>query len=195
MNRSVMLLALLAGAAAALPQAAAAATDDGVVVGSRSGLSFGGRAAYYKPKDADSGEWAGGAQVRFHFGPVFAVEGSADFRQQRFGGTVVDIIPVQASGLLYLLPGKVVSPYVLGGVGWYYTHVKAGSPFNDRTDHRFGPHAGAGLQAWFNKHWSIDGSYRYIWLSKYRTQDAAHPFGRDIDDSGYAVTGALNFHF
>lgn len=33
------------------------------------------------------------------------------------------------------------------------------------------------------------------WLSSYRSQDAAHPLGRDIDDSGYMITGALNFHF
>jgi len=173
---------------------AMAATDDGVVLGSRPGVTFGGRGAYMKPKDGE-GQWGGGAQIRFHLGSALAIEGSADLRQQRFGDTVVDLIPVQASLLAYLFPGKVVSPYLLGGAGWYYTHIKAGAPFNDRTDHRFGPHAGAGLQAWFSKKWSIDGSYRYIWLSAYRTQDAAHPLGRDIDDSGYMITGALNFHF
>lgn len=180
--------------ASAWPLPAAAATDDGVVLGSRPGLSLGGRGMYFKPKDTE-GSWSGGAQVRFHLTSAFALEGSADVRQDRFGDTVVDLIPVQASLLAYLFPGKMVSPYLLGGGGWYYSHIKAGSPFDDRTDHRFGPHAGAGLQAWFNKHWSIDGSWRYVWLSAYRSQDAAHPLGRDIDDSGYMVTGALNFHF
>lgn len=182
-------LLLLAGA-----WPAAAATDDGVVVGSRPGLSIGGRGTYFKPKNVE-GNWGGGAQVRFHLTSAFAIEGSADIRQDRIGDSVVDLIPVQASLLAYLFPGQPVSPYLLGGAGWYYTHIKAGSPFDDRTDHRFGPHAGAGLQAWFNKTWSIDGSWRYIWLSAYRTRDAAHPFGRDIDDSGYMITGALNFHF
>jgi hypothetical protein len=177
------------------PLGAFGATDDGVVVGSRPGISLGGRGMYSKPKDADKGEWSGGAQLRLHITPAFAVEGSADVRQDRFGDTVVDIIPVQASLLLYLFPGQVVSPYLLGGAGWYYTHIKAGSPFDDRTDHRFGPHAGAGLQAWLNKYWSLDGSYRYVWLSAYRSRDAAHPLGRDINDSGYMVTGALNYHF
>lgn len=191
--RKSWLVALLL-LAAAWPLSAGAATDDGVVLGSRPGLSLGGRGMYFKPKDAE-GSWSGGAQVRFHLTSAFALEGSADVRQDRFGDTVVDLIPVQASLLAYLFPGKMVSPYLLGGGGWYYTHIKAGSPFDDRTDHRFGPHAGAGLQAWFNKHWSIDGSWRYVWLSAYRSQDAAHPLGRDIDDSGYMVTGALNFHF
>ncbi len=174
---------------------ASASTDDGVVVGSRPGVSIGGRGVYTKPKDADKGAWSGGAQVRLHITPIWAVEGSVDVRQQRFGSTVVDIIPVQASLLAYLLAGQRVSPYLLAGAGWYYTHTKAGSPFDDRTDHRFGPHAGAGLQVFLNKNWSIDGSYRYIWLSAYRSRDAAHPFGRDINDSGYMATGGLNFHF
>lgn len=195
MNKSIVFCSLLALAAALLPLGAAAATDEGVVVGSRPGLSIGGRGAYYKSKGADTGTWSGGAQVRFHLTSVWAIEGAADFRQERFGGTVVDLVPVQASLLAYLFPGKVVSPYLLGGAGWYYTHVKAGAPFNDTTTHRFGPHAGAGLQAWFNRHWSIDGSYRYIWLSSFRSQDAEHPLGRDIDASGYVVTGALNYHF
>jgi len=192
MKKSVWLGALVL--ASALVPGARAATDQGVVVGSRPGVSLGGRGAYFKPKAID-GEWGGGAQIRFHVTPAFALEGSADVRQNRIDGTVVDLIPVQASLLAYLFPGKPVSPYILGGAGWYYTHIKAGSPFNDRTDHRFGPHAGAGLQAWLNRHWSIDGSYRYVWLSAYRTQDAAHPLGRDINDSGYMITGALNYHF
>lgn len=193
MKKSFMLGALLALAAAAAPRAMAA-TDDGTVVGSRGGLSIGGRGTYYKPRDI-GGKWGGGAQVRLGLGAALALEASADVRQDRLAGTVVDTIPVQFSLLAYLLPGKVVSPYLLGGVGWYYTHISDESPFGDTTDHRFGPHAGAGLQAWLNRYWSIDGSYRYIWLSAYRTRDAAHPLGRDIRDRGWMATGALNFHF
>lgn len=187
---AVSLLLLLA---AAVPPAASAA--EGESAGSRGGLSLGARGMYFKPLDADTGNWSGGAQVRLHLGGTFAVEGSADLRQDRFGDTVVDLIPVQASLLAYLFPGKPVSPYLLAGAGWYYTHIKAGSPFDDRTDHRFGPHAGAGLQLWLNKIWSLDGSYRYVWLSAYRSRDAAHPLGREIRDRGWMVTAALNHHF
>ncbi|MCR4293951.1 MAG: porin family protein [Elusimicrobia bacterium] len=186
-----MLGALLILAAAA--PGARAATDDGVV-GSRGGSSIGGRGTYYKPRDI-GGKWGGGAQVRLHLGPALALEASADARQDRLGGTVVDTIPVQFSLLAYLLPGKVVSPYLLGGMGWYYTHISDEAPFGDRTDHRFGPHAGAGLQAWLNRYWSIDGSYRYVWLSAYRSRSAANPLGREIRDRGWMATGALNFHF
>ncbi|MDO8756970.1 MAG: hypothetical protein Q7J64_03065, partial [Elusimicrobiota bacterium] len=56
-----------------------AATDDGVVLGSRPGVSLGGRGAYMKPKDG-TGQWGGGAQLRFHIGSALAIEGSADLR-------------------------------------------------------------------------------------------------------------------
>lgn len=193
MKKSAMLAAFLILAAAAAPRVLAA-TDDGVVVGSRGGLSIGGRGAYYKPQDI-GGQWSGGAQVRLGLGPAIALEASADVRQDRIAGTVVDTIPVQVSLLAYLLPGKVVSPYLLGGAGWYYTHIRDEAPFGESRDHRFGPHAGAGLQAWLNRYWSIDGSYRYIWLSAYRSRSAAHPLGREIRDRGWMATGALNFHF
>ncbi|UPT75126.1 MAG: porin family protein [Elusimicrobiota bacterium] len=188
--KKILMAALLLAPALALP--AGAVTDDGVTVGSRSGVSFGGRGSYFKPKNAADGNWSGGAQLRLHMGPIWALEGSGDIRQDRFGGTTVDVIPVQASLLAYLLPGKVVSPYLLAGAGWYYTHVRDA---NDSTYHRFGPHAGGGLQAFLNKHWSIDGSARHIWLSSYRSQDAANPLGRDIDASGWMATAALNYHF
>lgn len=193
MNKSAMLVFLLILGAAAAPRAHAA-TDDGVVVGSRGGLSIGGRGTYYKPRDL-GGKWGGGAQVRLHLGPAVALEASADARQDRINGTVVDTVPVQFSLLAYLLPGKMISPFLLGGVGWYYTHISDESPFGDSTDHRFGPHAGAGLQFWLNRYWSIDGTYRYVWLSAYRSRDAANPLGRDIRDRGWMATGALNFHF
>lgn len=184
------ILAALLLAAAAIP--AAAATDDGVTVGSRSGVSLGGRGSWFKPKGSDDGTWSGGGQLRLGLGPVWAIEGSGDWRQDKFGSTTVDIIPVQASLLAYLIPGQPVSPYLLAGAGWYYTHLHDN---NDSTFHRFGPHAGAGLQAFLNKHWSIDGSGRYIWLSDYHSQDAAHPLGRDLNAGGWMATAALNYHF
>lgn len=187
MTKYALSLALFAVAA---PFAASAAEDG---AGSNPGLSIGGRGMYYKPKDAADGSWSGGAQVRVHVTAALAVEGSADVRQDRFGDAVVDLVPVQASLLMYLMPGKPVSPFLLAGAGWYYAHISDVSPFGDRTDHRFGPHAGAGLQVWLNKYWSLDGSYRYVWLSAYRSRDAAHPLGRDIRDSGWMVTGALNY--
>lgn len=158
--------------------------------GPRSGLSLGGRGTYFKPKDAQ-GSWSGGAQLRLHFTPVIAIEGSADYRQTKFGGVETDIYPVQASLLIYLLPGMRISPYILGGAGWYYTHFRS----IGGTQQRFGPHAGGGLEIFLNHWWSIDGDYRYVWNSRVNTPTTAHPLGQDFSDRGSMVTAALNFYF
>jgi opacity protein-like surface antigen len=156
------------------------------------GISLGGRAMYFRPKDADKGTYSGGAQLRVHFLSMFAVEGSIDYRQNTFEHTNTDVFPVQASLLAYLLPNSWISPYILGGAGWYYTHVE--SPAN-KTQNRFGPHLGVGLEAFLNHQWSIDGSYRYVWTENINTVDINHPAGRHAVDSGSMVTLGINYHF
>lgn len=180
----------LLAAALAAPAWGAARADD--LPGPRPGVEFGGRAAYYRPKDADNGAWMGGAQLRVHATPVLAFEGSVDYRQNAFGGVTIDVFPVQASLLLYLAPGFPVSPYILGGGGWYYTNVRGAS---DSTTNRFGPHAGAGLEFYFNKNVSVDASWRYLWTERIHSQDAAHPLGRDFADRGWMATAGLNYSF
>ncbi|MBK7688403.1 MAG: porin family protein [Elusimicrobia bacterium] len=69
--------------------------------------------------------------------------------------------PVQASLLAYLVPHSPISPYLLGGTGWYFTRVSGGTA-ETQTDNRFGLHAGAGLEARLNEFLSVDGSYRYV---------------------------------
>lgn len=156
----------------------------------RPGVTFGGRAAYYRPKAADEGNLSGGAQLRVHITSVLAIEGSADYRQNTFEGTTVDVYPVQASLLAYLAPRWVVSPYILGGVGWYHTHIKGGDTFS-----RYGPHAGAGLEAALHRHWTIDGSYRYLWAQSLTAPTRSSPAGKNFSDHGFMLTAALNYRF
>ena len=177
-------------AAAALAPASAFA--DGSDAEIARGVSIGGNAMYFRAKDADHGNMSPGAQVRIHLSPMFALEGMIDYRKEQFGSTVVDVYPVQASLLVYLLPSSRLTPYVLGGGGWYYTHVRAP---NDHTQYRFGPHLGAGLKLSLNHNWSIDGSYRYLWTRDINSEDAAHPAGRNFSDNGFMLTAGLNYHF
>jgi len=156
------------------------------------GVSIGGRAMYFRPKGANDGALSGGAQVRMHLSPMFALEGSIDYRKSTFGDVVVDVYPVQASLLVYLMPSSRLTPFVLGGGGWYYTHVRA--PY-EKTQYRFGPHAGAGLKLSLSKFWSIDGSYRYLWTRDINSEDLSHPAGRNFSDNGYMLTASLNHHF
>ncbi len=155
-------------------------------------VSIGGRAAYIDPFDA-SPKWYGGAQVRLHLGQIFAVEGSVDYREKKFDNTFTRTYPVQVSGLIYLLPGKRLSPFLLGGGGWYYTQVKGPGGFDD-TQNRFGLHAGGGLQWMLNHHWSIDGTYRYVWLEKLQSRDD-NIVDKKYDNNAHMVTIGLNFHF
>jgi opacity protein-like surface antigen len=186
--RVVGVLALLAAAALA-PRAASA--DGDTPQASVSGITFGGRASYFRPKGADSGSLWGGAQLRWHIIPVVSIEVSEDYRQNQFGGTTVDETPIQASLLLYLAPAWVVSPYILGGGGYYYTHVEGRSG----TKNRYGPHAGAGLEAALSRHWSIDGSYRYLWTQSLTAPTTTSPAGKNFSDHGFILTAALNYRF
>ncbi|MBI3299903.1 MAG: porin family protein [Elusimicrobia bacterium] len=187
---SAILGILLTAAAALAPRPAAAQADEDLR--SRPGVTFGGRAMYFRPKDADSGRLNGGAQLRLHLTSVLAVEGSADYRQEKLSGTTVDVFPVQASLLIYLIPSSPITPYILGGGGWYYTHVRH---TNGDTNTRFGPHAGAGLEAFLGRRWSIDGSWRYLWTPDFQSQDSTHPLGRNFSDRGFMLTTALNYRF
>ena len=186
--RAIKVFALLAAAALA-PRAASADGDNPQA--SQPGVTLGGRAAYFKAKGANDGALYGGAQLRLHFTSVLAVEGSVDERQDKFGGTTVDETPVQASLMLYLAPSSVISPYILGGVGYYYTHVQGVSG----STNRYGPHAGAGLEAALSQHWTIDGSFRYLWTQSLTAPTTAYPAGHNFSDNGFMVTAALNYRF
>src|SRR5688500_8987150 len=155
-------------------------------------LSIGGRATWFDPKDGSS-RWFGGGQVRIYPLKWLAFEGSADYRRTDFGDTRVHTYPVQVSALLYLLPGKRLSPFILGGGGWYYTTVKGPGGFDD-TQNRFGAHAGGGLQFWFNDRVSIDGTYRHVWLEDITSRDQ-NIKDKTFRDSGQMVTVGINLHF
>lgn len=155
-------------------------------------FSIGGRAAYYDPADTES-RWFGGAQVRLNPFKYLSFEGSADYRKQETAGTTIHTYPVQVSALIYPLGHTRLAPFLLGGGGWYYTSVNGPGNFDD-TQNRFGLHAGGGLQFFFNKHISVDSTYRYIWLEDVRSRDQ-NIQDKDFNDNGHMITAGLNFHF
>jgi opacity protein-like surface antigen len=158
-------------------------------------FSIGPRASFFKFKNADEGKWYGGAQARFKLLPALAAEGSIDYYRQTYANdTEVKSYPVQASLLAYLTPNYPVSPFILGGAGWYFTRIENDTVNFEDTQNRFGLHAGGGLEAKLNEWMSLDGSYRYIWLEDLKTHDS-NALEKKYEDSGYMVTAALNFHF
>ncbi len=184
---------ILSVTTAPLVSSGAGAADPGLFDEVQIGpVSLGGRATYFDPKDAD-GQWYGGAQLRVYPSRYFALEGSVDYRRNHFADTRTDTYPVQVSALIYPFGTKRLSPFFLGGGGWYYTHVKGPGGFDD-TQNRVGLHAGGGVQFFLNKTWSIDSTYRYIWLEKVESRES-NILDKQFRDNGHMITIGLNFHF
>ncbi len=194
LNLPILILTMVTGLSGTLleggtKQAAAEGLFDDVNIGL---LSLGGRATYFDPKDGDS-NWFGGGQLRLHPFKFLAVEGSVDYRKTDINSTTVRTFPVQGSVLLYPFGTKRLSPFILGGAGWYFTNVEGPGDF-DKTQHRFGAHAGVGLQLFLSEHLSLDGTYRHIWLEKIESRDASLR-DKQFQDNGHMVTFGLNLHF
>jgi hypothetical protein len=183
---------VMAGVPAILPTQAVAADDDLFKQMDIGRFSIGGRATWFDPHDGQS-RWFGGGQVRVYPFKYLAFEGSVDYRRQDMDGTRIHTYPVQVSALIYPLGTTRLSPFLLGGGGWYYTTVTGPGNFDD-TQNRFGVHAGGGLQFFFNNHVSIDSTYRVIWLEKVQSKDQ-NIKDKSFDDNGHMITAGLNFHF
>jgi opacity protein-like surface antigen len=158
------------------------------------GVSFGPRISNHNPRDADDGTWNGGVQLRIKPFAGLGFEGSVDYRKETFGPTRVDVYPIQASLLAYLLSAEPLDIFLIGGAGWYYTHVDRPSPLVDFTDHRFGLHAGGGVEFHLNNAWSVDGTYRHVWLEEFSSA-GADLIDKEFNDSGRQMTVGLNYHF
>jgi hypothetical protein len=140
------------------------------------GFGIGGRVAWVNPDtdvDVDPVRMFGG-QVRL-VGKRFGLEASIDHRSESLEllNQKVTETPIQTSLLLRMGKGK-VSPYLLGGPGWYRRKVESlddSVPSVSTTE--FGWHAGLGLEILAGKHFGIHGDYRRTFLD----------FSEDDDDN------------
>jgi opacity protein-like surface antigen len=143
---------------------------------SAQGFGIGGRFAW-DTRDSEIED----DTVRFFGGQLrilsqrVGVELSLDRRSESFEllNQKVTETPIQASFLLRLAGGA-VSPFVLGGPGWYRRTVEPidGPDDESVSETEFGWHAGVGLEVLPNRHFGIHGDYRYTFLD----------FGDDDDD-------------
>jgi Outer membrane protein beta-barrel domain len=118
--------------------------------------------------------WGGHARMRVI--KYFAAELSAQYREDTFGfhnGEIkLETFPVQLSGIVYPLAMIPISPYFVGGIGWY--RLKATINGDLDLPYVFGqgsvvltetaPHIGVGLEAFIGDHFSIGGDVRYVFL-------------------------------
>ena len=158
---------------------------------SAQGFGFGARFAWVT-RDADGDVDADVDDLRFIGGQMrllsarFGVEVSLDHHSESFEllNQKVTEMPIQASLLMRLGQGR-VSPFLLGGPGWYRRKVEAiDGPGDGVSTTEFGWHAGVGLEVRAGKHFGIHGDYRYTFLD----------FGDDDDDDEGFIGGLLPGH-
>lgn len=152
---------------------------------------FGLRAGYIKPRDADDGTWFGGVQVRVPLTSVLAVEGSIEFHSSEFADGDIEVVqwPVQATLLVFLMPEAQVCPYLLGGLGWYYTTTDFSgslSGVDSETESMVGAHLGFGARMALGGA-TLSADLRYIFLE---------PDDDNLDDEDFdTIQLALSLSF
>lgn len=72
-------------------------------------------------------------------------------------------------------------------------HHRQAVGFSDM-QHRFGGHAGGGSQFFIPDHFSVDSTYRHIWLERLEPKNQ-NLEDKKFNDNGYMVTIGLNVHF
>jgi hypothetical protein len=153
---------------------------------SAQGFGIGARMAWVTSDtelDVDSVRFVGG-QIRM-LSQRWGLEVSLDRHSESFEllNEKITETPLQASLLLRLAGGS-VSPYLLGGPGWYRRSIEAiDGPDVSINTTEFGWHAGGGLEIRAGRHFGIHGDYRYTFLD----------FGDDDDDEGF-IGGLLPGH-
>ena len=134
------------------------------------GIGIGGRFSMVRGdvQAETSAESFTGGQVRAWLSKRTAVEVSLDRRTQsdELLTERVRDYPLQASFLLAPVRST-VSPYILGGMGWYTHRVDqlAGTEtVESTTTRRVGSHAGFGAEMRMGKHAALHADYRFTFL-------------------------------
>lgn len=159
---------------AAFAEATGARAQDG------SGFGIGPRVTFQTGDDAvphSSALRILGGQVKLRLTSKTAVELSADY-ESTLNETLrerVKSLPFQASVLVFPIR-SVVSPYVLGGLGWYRQSItNSGETLAIR---EMGYHGGVGAEVRVGKRMALHGDYRYTHIR----------FGGDDSGSGATVS-------
>ncbi len=151
-------------------------------------VGLGARMGLYKSNDAEGHKFYGGVQARWRFFPALSLEGSIDYRAQESypGGRKITSYPILASALFYPMPDAKASPYLLAGLGWYYSKVEDQSGSN--TTHTPGMHVGAGLDIPLSPLMVLNADFRYYFL------DFTDQKVQDLKTNGYIISVGLTFY-
>jgi len=125
----------------------------------------GARAGYMRMAEADDGAFLGGLFFRTDWRGVVFIDGSVYYHTEEISDNAdLELIPMQLSAMLFLLGRDgVLSPFVLGGGGLYWTRTTETGKDSD-SSFDFGWHLGFGADYNLSKRMFIEGDFRYIWL-------------------------------
>jgi hypothetical protein len=107
-----------------------------------------------------------GGQIKLRLNPSTAIEVSADYESELNESLTqrAKTMPIQAS-LLYFPMRSAVSPYLLGGLGWYRHSLTGTTPSSSvattTSIREMGYHAGFGAELRVGQRMAIHGDYRY----------------------------------
>lgn len=155
-------------------------------------IGLGPQVGYYKVRDADQGNVMGGLALRVKLLPAIGVEGSINYRQEKYadGEVTVRSWPVMVTGLIYPLP------FVYGavGAGWYNTTIEYDQNklplIKDETTQKIGWHFGGGVELPVGPKLKLTADIRYVFLN----YDFKKVPGRDdLNSNFYVVTVGLLF--
>ena len=158
----------------------------------------------FLPESSDLGNqsaqagFAGQLGFGYYVNPYFAVEAGFGYFETK--GTVSNVNrtfsawPLEVSGRL-VLPVAFVEPYLMAGVGSYWTRAEIGSVGKDSVE--FGYFGGGGLNFNLGKSYFIGAEAKYLVLKIPTVQ--VNPLGTTTESSininGVTVTGNFGFRF
>ena len=172
-----------------LLQPARAAESQALPSRDANAYTLGVRGTYFVPADAERGTWGPGVQARYFLNPRWAVEVAGDYMRQEFKDTTAHTAAAQLSLVALFGPDRMKGLLLAGG-GFYATRVNG--PSYRRNIAGFGPHAGVGVELRLTPVWSVDTTYRRVWLADLESRDASTGAPRSFARSGDQISLGLN---
>jgi opacity protein-like surface antigen len=158
-------------------------------------LGLGPQLGFQKAKDSDDLRLMPGAALRLKLGDALGVEGSINYREEKYrkSGVTVKTWPVMVTGLIYPIP----IVYGAMGAGWYNTSIDydariLGSPvtLSSERKQRFGWHFGGGVEVPVGSTAKLVGDIRYVFLDyNFKT----FPGSNGLNSDFYVITAGLLF--
>ncbi|MFI5180483.1 MAG: outer membrane protein [Thermoanaerobaculia bacterium] len=166
--------------------------------------AIGAHLGYSKSKDADSGSFIGGAQLRLRLLSFIGAEALVEYRKSTYQAGGVDVLkvedfPVQLSAMLYLAPTGPFQVYALGGYGAHITKSTGLGPnaaYADTSQTKWAPHVGGGLEIWTSQNLFLTADIRYTFLSIGSLSDVESQYQTGSLSANYwSATLGLNYKF